>query len=69
MEEWFDDNHISYRDHDDFQRLQEMNPNANLVDLLSEYGATCWLEINYPDYAEFISEKIARYEQMIATGD
>jgi hypothetical protein len=40
-------------------------PNASELDLMSEFGATKWLQINRPDYPEVVRQTLEELKREI----
>jgi hypothetical protein len=53
---WFAANAPDYADSPDYKVLQEKMPEASEIELMSEFGATKWLQINRPDYPEVVRQ-------------
>jgi len=65
MRNWFANNLADYVDNPDYKVLQEKMPGASELDLMSEFGATKWLQINRPDYPEVVRQTLEELRQEI----
>jgi hypothetical protein len=65
MRDWFGANLPDYANQPDYKLLQEKMPDASEVNLLSEFGATKWLQINRPDYPDVVRQTLESLKQEI----
>ena len=67
MRDWLTANLPNYQELPDYKLLlDKAGPNANEVDILSEFGATQWLQKNRPDYPEVVGATLEALKQEIA---
>jgi len=62
---WFSNNVPDYADLPDYKLLQEKMADASEVELMAEFGATKWLQINRPDYPEVVRQVLELIKQEI----
>jgi hypothetical protein len=67
MRNWFAANLPDYASQPDYKVLQEKLPDASELDLMSEFGATRWLQVNRPDYPEVVRQTLEDLKQEILT--
>lgn len=66
MQSWFVANLPNYRELPDYKLLTEKaGPDANETDILSEFGATQWLQKNRPDYPQIVGSTLEELKQEI----
>ncbi|MCL1929952.1 DUF5663 domain-containing protein [Candidatus Saccharibacteria bacterium] len=66
VRDWFSINLSDYINQPDYKLLQERMPDASEIDLMAEFGATRWLQINRPDYPEIVRQTLETIKQEIA---
>lgn len=66
MQNWFVANLPNYRELPQYKLLAEKaGPGANETDILSELGATQWLQKNRPDYPQIVGSTLEELKQEI----
>ena len=55
MLEWFNKYLPDFNKYDDYMQLQDANPDASEVVVLSQYGAIKWLQLNRLDYQQVVT--------------
>lgn len=65
MKAWFANNLPDYMNFEDFKLFQSNNPDFDEVTLLSEYGATKWLQKNRPDYPQVVAKTLEELKKEI----
>ena len=65
MRNWFATNLPDYLNLPDYKLLQEKMIDASELELLSEFGATKWLQINRPDYPEVVRQTLESLKREI----
>ena len=62
---WFSNNLPDYVDLPEFKLLREKMKDASELDLMAEFGATKWLQVNRPDYPEVVRQTLEILKQEI----
>lgn len=65
IRDWFSANSPDYLDQPDYKLLQEKMVDATELDVMAEFGATKWLQINRPDYPEVVRQTLEIIKQEI----
>jgi hypothetical protein len=65
IRDWFKTNLPDFADLPDYKVLQERMPNATEVELMAEFGATKWLQLNRPDYPEVVRQTLEELKKEI----
>lgn len=64
VQNWFANNLPNYRELPEYKLAEEKSsPSDSEIDILSEFGATKWLQKNRPDYPQIVSSSLEELKQ------
>ena len=65
MKAWFSENLPDFATREDYKEMAEANSDASEGELMSEYGAMKWLQLNRPDYPDVVASVLAALKEEI----